>query len=313
MKLIGAVTTFIAAGLLMGASSDVVAENYDNYPLGLCVGCNSDSQYGAAARALMPRNYNGTMSYVMVNPENGNSRLVEVTQTPPGQVPRSVELSEAGRKPPTHLRRGQPVSMGYGGTDAVFVEDLDVGVMSNHTYAGALSPEATNQIRSIVAISKDTVYYALPVGHGYASFNQREPAMIANANLAAATAAHPGWAAGGLGSRIWGSLVSRLKSHGQTIRVCPIYNNGDISCHSPNPHTPSLEHYLEGSAVNSSGQPVNSGGGGGGGGDRPVVDGGTWAPNIGYGAPGSTGGRGELWLFCGSVGGVIQYCYTQIL
>lgn len=295
--------------MLLGSGVAADAQATLEWDVAICDGCSSLGQFDAAARRVAGVNFNGEREFLVINPVTNVSKFVTVFNTPPGEVPRSVGS-----------RQQTPVSMGAGvmlkedpDHFIVFADELDTletPSSSSFTSSRSATSDEQAQIGAMIEFGKGDFVVVFPDGGFFGSFNGREPAAVANFMYQAMTDKNPGWAKQSLSNKFKQLVRKRLNHYfGRTFQVCGIFNNGDSACFQPDAATPSVEHYVEGSAKNKSGTLIGSGGGGGGGGSGLVVSN-NYAPNVAWGP---SGGGGQMWLVCSFVGGRLHGCYIQPL
>lgn len=136
---------------------------------------------------------------------------------------------------------------------------------------------------------------------------------IAAANYAALQALNAGWPPSQLLGSVYKKLFKALGLYtGHSFKVCDVFANGDSACFVPDPMDRNVL-VQDGPAKDKDGRVLsditNRVPGGGGSGmivrDAP--------PNLEFGAPGSSGRQGEVWLICDYVGGELISCYYEVL
>lgn len=294
----------LAAGGVFGAQASPI------WDVAICSGCTSTGQFEAAGRQAAGTGYNGERQILVINPSTKVSRHVLVTNVPPGEVPRSVE-------PPASIQVGSAIALDhdpdastyFAGMEAEGSDVRHVMAGSTTSYSWAVSNTEKAEIGALIEFGSKDYVIVLPDSDLFSSFQHRNEPAVANKIYQAMTEKNPGWAVQQLGTNLRKLVQNRLKVFfGRSFQVCAVFNNGDSACFEPDVATPSLENLIAGSAKDASGNPIGSGGGGGGG--MNVIND---PPTIGYGAPGSSGRTGELWLFCASVGGKLVECWTEVI
>lgn len=317
----------LALSLLAPLSTAQAQDSSSVWDVSMCVGCNSNEQFNAAARQVAGTAFNGEREILVINPQTNDSRFVTVVQlddTPPGAIPYSVPLnsdfSDRGTLPSkgrtrTLVRLGSGTALftdNY--SNIVFADELsqtDLQTASYFAHGRVATAEERVEIGAILQFGEGNFVITLPRRDYFSSFTRREPAAVGNEIFRAMTDYNVGWAGRTISNRIKSLIKKRFEHYtGRSFQVCAIFNNGDSACFNPDAATPSLEHLVEGSAKTKDGTPIGGSGSGGGGG-LEVSN--RYSPNGAWGSAGSDGGSGELWLFCSFIGGKIQTCWTEEL
>lgn len=318
----------LALWLLVPFSTVQAQVALETWDASLCIGCSSTVQFEAAARQVVGTSFSGEREVLVINPQTNVSWFVTVFNTPPGTqpfsdpTPYSTESTGAGkvkgdRSASARVKLGTGTML-YADPEAfiVFADELDLNdasIASSFTISKAANTSQQREIGALIDFGKGNFVITLPRSEFFSSFNGREPVAVGNQLFSAMSAHNVGWATTTISNRVKQLIKKRLEHfYGRTFQVCAIFNNGDSACFSPDAATPSLEHLVAGSAKDKNGNAIASGGvsSSGGGGLNVSSD---FSPDGAWGPIGSTGGSGELWLFCGFVGGVLDSCWTQII
>lgn len=271
----------------------------------LCIGCSSDSDFRSAAVAEVGW-VHGEHDVLVVDPVTGDGRTVFVMYTPPGYEPLGFSRSVKQRVQPGNLVvLGKRASVWTPQSSAFAAELLGAGVVA---HVSPLTSGQQAQVNAVVELTRRDLVVVLDSHSSYyGSFAGRNAEATQLQLYSALTQHNPAWAGTSVRSALIKLLVPRLASYfGVDMpRVCAIFNNGDSACFEIKFNVPSVDGYVEGTAKDSSGDPIGHGGGDGG--VQVIPD----LPRIFFGPRGGSGSSGEVWLVCTKVGGVIQYCYIE--
>ncbi|MDQ1091387.1 hypothetical protein QE400_000800 [Xanthomonas sacchari] len=304
-------SVFLVAVAWLGISSPALASDL----VSLCTTCTTPASFQNAAKAEIGR-VGGTYDVLVVNPDTKTTMLFSILFNP-----NAGGGSPQAQTEPKAVAPGKAMSLSNQAYTGVTARQAEVDAIAaagpgdkwQIDQWNASSQEAA-EVGAIIDLTKTDQVIVMPNSDYYGSFVGRNAEATSLEIFKALTEKNPAWAGRGLKAAFRQLLSNKMKQFfGKDPRVCAVFNNGDSACFEINFAAPSADKYIAGTARAVDGSPLPDAGSGsaGGGGDPMVVD---WnPPNVAYGARGSTGRAGEVWLFCATSAGVVLKCWLQVL
>lgn len=277
----------------------------------ICANCSTSSSFDEAARAHAGTTFNGERTYLVISALDAKSRYVTILNVPPGQ-----QIMRMGANSNV-VKHGDSVNLtaeiGY-----VYVDENspDVSIQSRGMNRVISSWDVSElehaEISNVHKLSSGANTIVLPISTSFGSFAGRDQQAVSLAIMAHGAANNPGWVARQLSRNSRDMIKSRIRQYfGRVPQYCAIFNNGDSACFEVNTDAPSVERLVQGSQKNADGSLISALEGSGTGTEGLHVR--HNPPTIGWSGMNTTGSKGEVWLFCSRVGGVIQNCWVQYL
>lgn len=290
------------------SSGTAIADEYT----AVCNSCQSDYDYQQAAISaiLAPRGFH---TVLVANPAAGDSRWVEVSLVPDGEVPvRFVDAQVSAGTKTGPAPVDQIISLGAvanSGTGRRTSAGMDATANGTTAIVSRTSDAERAEVDAVFKMTKAEMTLILPQDDYFKNYTERNSEATHLKIYNKLTEFNPAWA----GRSLWDTFKRLIiedakREFGKDARICVIFNNGDSACYPiPMYGAPTINEAIPGTIKTVEG----SGLGGGGGGDGMVVD--YAPPSVNYGPRGGTGSRGEMWLFCTYIGGKLSSCYIEVI
>ncbi|MBD7923745.1 hypothetical protein [Xanthomonas bonasiae] len=295
---------------LLGISCTALASDL----VSICTTCTTPASFQNAAKAEIGR-VGGTYDVLVINPDTKATALFSILFNP------NAGGGPQAQTEPKIAASGKAISLSnqaYTGVTARQAEAEAIAAAGPgdkwQVDQWDASAQEAAEVGAIIDLTKTDQVIVMPSNDYYGSFVGRNAEATSLEIFKALTEKNPAWAGRSLKAAFRQLLSNKMKQFfGKDPRVCAVFNNGDTACFEINFAAPSADKFIAGTARAVDGSPLPDAGSGsaGGGGDPMVVD---WnPPNVAYGARGSTGRAGEVWLFCATSAGVLLKCWLQVL
>ncbi|TMN24188.1 hypothetical protein [Pseudoxanthomonas sp. X-1] len=269
----------------------------------LCNNCSTQTQFENAAVAWVG-NRLGTFEVEIGNVNTSKVYRVSVTNNQYPSNPTGTDEGVSVQNVEGYIVLGVPVET----PKAVVDGDSTPSAYATVNYSMQEPQAVQDQFAAVVMThGKQPIIAPGPKNAGFDSFAERlQPAVCALGNNAMG-ALNPAWQAGEIGPASMGNLMSVLAYYfgrGPTVHV--VFNNGDVASFQLNPLVTSGCRYLEGTAKDRDGNPLQEANG------IPNNNGGvTVTPHPGSNQVSYT--TGSHWLVCSFVGGELIGCYVEFV
>lgn len=269
-------TFVMALCALAGVSGFAGKASAMDAEVALCTYCTQEQDYEyAAAQAVQALQMGQQALVLVVNPNTGTSRFVDVYYSnptgPTPEVPLSTGPGSTTTSPArTMIVPGRAYPIPSDPFRQILLSPPPRGFLQQNglnPQSRAPDPRVDSEVAAAIQYVRDTHVITAPSSDLFSSFSSRNEPAVANLMNSSLAARNPGHAVQQIGLTVRNRLIGRLRSYfGKDDKVCVIFNNGDSACYRPNFYTPSIENLIPNTAQDRNGASIADGLGGTGGG-----------------------------------------------